>query len=248
MSAYESLAFSYDALTYDIPYEKILTFWEALLRRNRVQANTVLDLACGTGSLSVLLAEKGYRVIGADASEDMLTVAAAKAAELEENRPFFVHQTMQRLRLPQPVDAAICALDSINYVTKPEDVQKVMRRVYAALRPGGLFVFDINTPCKLRGLDGQVFLDETDDCYCVWRAQFDSGRNLCRYGMDLFRKSGSLWQRSFEEHLEYAYSAQELCRWLQEAGFTKIACYADRKLRKPAENEQRIYFSAKKDG
>lgn len=246
MSAYENLAFSYDALTYDIPYGKILEFWEALLRRYHVQPKTVLDLACGTGSLSVLLAEKGYQVIGADISPDMLTVAAEKTMDMEENRPLFICQPMQRLRLYQPVDAVICALDSVNYVTKPADLQKAFRRVYDALTPGGLFLFDINTPCKLRGLDGQVFLDETEDSYCVWRAVFDERRNVCRYGIDLFQLTGESWERSFEEHIEYAYAPEELTIWLREAGFETVAQYGDRKLRRPNADEQRIYFAAKK--
>ena len=114
MSAYEALAASYDALTYDIPYEKILQFWETLLKRYRLRPETVLDLACGTGSLSVLLAEHGYRVIGVDLSEEMLAVADEKCSHLAENRPFFVCQPMQRLRLPEQVDSVICALDSLN--------------------------------------------------------------------------------------------------------------------------------------
>ena len=105
MSAYEALAASYDALTYDIPYEKILQFWETLLKRYRLRPETVLDLACGTGSLSVLLAEHGYRVIGVDLSEEMLAVADEKCSHLAENRPFFVCQPMQRLRLPEQVTA-----------------------------------------------------------------------------------------------------------------------------------------------
>lgn len=248
MSAYDSLAFSYDALTYDIPYEDILTFWETLLRRNQLRPRSVLDLACGTGSLSVLLAEKGYRVLGADISEQMLTVASEKAMAMEENAPYFICQPMQRLRLPEPVDAVICCLDSINYLTKPEDCRKTFRRVYEALQPGGLFVFDINTPQKLRGLDGQVFLDESEDTYCVWRAEFDERKNTCFYGMDIFRQQASgLWERTQEEHLEYAYEPAELEDWLREAGFTAVRQYGDRKLRKPAAGEQRIYFSARKE-
>ena len=134
MSCYEALAASYDGLTRDIPYEKYLRFFKTLLRRHGVKATTVLDLACGTGSLSVLLAKHGYEVLGVDRSEEMLTVAAEKAMELEENQPFFVAQPMQRLRIPEPVDACVCALDSINYVTKPQDVQKAFRRVYESLQ------------------------------------------------------------------------------------------------------------------
>ena len=248
MSAYESLAFSYDALTYDIPYEKIAAYFQTLLRKSGVTAETVLDLACGTGSLSVLLAQLGYRVLGVDCSEEMLTVASEKASELElAQPPFWVCQKMQRLRLPEPVDAAICCLDSVNYVTKPSDLQEAFRRVCAALRPGGLFVFDINTPYKLRGLDGQVFLDETEDAYCVWRTEFSEKRRLCRYGIDLFQRSGEVWLRSQEEHLEYAYTPEELTQWLREAGFSPVQIYGDRTLRAPKDDALRIWFAAKKE-
>ena len=246
MSAYESLAACYDELTYDIQYEKTLTFFERLCAREHVQPHLVLDLACGTGSLSMLLAARGYRVIGADLSEDMLAEAEQKAREMTENRPFYICQPMQRLHLAESVDAVICALDSLNYVTKPADCRRTFRCVFEALNSGGLFVFDINTPAKLRGLDGQVFLDETDDAYCVWRTAYNEKKRLCYYGMDIFRLCGAVWQRSFEEHIEYAYEPEELQQWLEEAGFTHIRQYGDRVLRAPKAQEQRIYFSAKK--
>ena len=247
MSCYEALAASYDGLTRDIPYEKYLRFFKTLLRRHGVTATTVLDLACGTGSLSVLLAKHGYRVLGVARSEEMLTVAAEKAMELEENQPFFAAQPMQRLKIPEPVDACVCALDSINYVTKPQDVQKAFRRVYESLRPGGLFVFDINTPYKLEGLDGQVFLDETEDSYCVWRAVYDKRHSLCRYGMDLFQQANDgLWERSFEEHVERAYTPEELSQWLTDAGFAQVERFANLRLEAPEADELRIFFAAKK--
>ena len=247
MSAYESLAASYDALTYDIPYERILTFWQKLCARQKADVRTVLDLACGTGSLSVLLAKRGYRVLGVDLSEDMLAEADQKAVAMEGNRPFFVCQPMQRLRLPETVDAVICCLDSINYLRKPTDCQKTFRRVYDALTHGGVFVFDINTPQKLRALDGQVFLDETDDTYCVWRAQFAEKKRLCFYGMDIFQREGEHWLRSFEEHVEYAYEPEDLTAWLYDAGFTDVRQYGDLRMHAPEPDEQRIYFSAKKE-
>ncbi len=247
MSAYETLAASYDALTYDVAYEKTLTFFERLCARERVQPHTVLDLACGTGSLSVLLAERGYQVTGVDCSEDMLSQAEQKAQQLAGARPFFVCQRMEKLHLAEPVDAVICALDSLNYLQKPADCRRTLRRVYDALRPGGLFVFDINTPYKLRALDGQVFLDETDDVYCVWRTEYHEKTRLCYYGMDIFQKRGAHWQRSFEEHIEYAYTPQELTDWLEQTGFTRVRRYGERVLRAPRETEQRIYFTARKE-
>ena len=112
MNAYTSLAEAYDRLTWDVDYSRILDFLEALLQARGKHPQTVLDLACGTGSLSVLLAKRGYRVIGADMSEDMLAVASEKANELEENVPFFICQRMERLTLPEPVDCVVCCLDS----------------------------------------------------------------------------------------------------------------------------------------
>ena len=239
MSAYESLAFSYDALTYDVPYPEIAAFFERVLKRSGVEAQTVLDLACGTGSLSLLLAQKGYSVLGVDCSEEMLTVASEKSMELAlPEPPFWICQKMQRLRLPYPVDAAVCSLDSVNYVTKPSDLQEAFRRVFAALKPHGLFLFDINTPYKLRGLDGQVFLDETEDAYCV---------RLCHYGIDLFQRDGDVWLRSQEEHTEYAYTPEELTGYLRVAGFRNIQVYGDRKLRAPREDELRIWIAAEKE-
>lgn len=243
--AYETLAAAYDGLTEDIPYAETLGFLETVLHRAGQHPQTVLDLACGTGSLSVLLAQRGYRVLAADCSEEMLTVAAQKCATLE-HPPFFIRQPMQRLRLPEPVDAVFCLLDSLNYVTEPEDVRRTFRRVLQALRPGGMFLFDINTPQKLRGLDGQVFLDENEDSYCVWRAEFDPDERICYYGIDLFRRQGKLWQRSFEQHCEYAYEPDELTAWLTEAGFVNIRQFGDRRLEAPTPQEQRIYFCAEK--
>lgn len=246
MSAYGALAFSYDSLTQDIPYEQMLTYMEALLQRHEVQVHSVLDLACGTGSMSVLLARRGYQVLAADMSEDMLAMAWEKAAELEENQPYFICQPMQKLRLPYTVDCVVCCLDSLNYVTNPSHCKEAMKRVYDCLEPGGAFIFDINSEEKLKGLDGQVFLDENEDTYCVWRAEFDREENICYYGMDLFQRDGDLWERSFEEHREYAYSVEQLTSYLKDAGFGLIEVYGDRRFDAPEKGEQRIYFYAQK--
>lgn len=170
--AYEALASAYDALTYDIAYDDALRFMQQLLADAGLHPETVVDLACGTGSLSVRLAAQGYRVYGVDLSEEMLTQAAEKAMQME-NPPYFVCQDMCKLELPEPVDWIVCMLDSVNYILDPADCAGMMRHVAECLKPGGMFIFDINTPEKLRALDGQVFLDETEDDYCVWRTEFD---------------------------------------------------------------------------
>ena len=245
MNAYRDLAQSYDALTRDVDYGEVVAFYETILKRQGLAPRTAVDLACGTGSVGCLLAQKGIRVTGVDMSEDMLCVAAQKAQSLP-NPPLFVRQRLQDLRLPRGVDLAVCALDSLDYITDPADCFRAICRVYKALNPGGCFIFDVNTPEKLRAMDGQMFIDETDDAFCVWRGEFDEKSNICSYGMDLFRLQGDVWHRSFEEHREYAYDRAQLEDFLRRAGFTAITCYGDRTLAEPAAGEQRMYFSARK--
>lgn len=245
MGAYEALAESYDRLTNDVDYEATVDFYMQILAREGLKPRTCVDLACGTGSVTAILAQRGYRVTGVDMSEEMLTVAVMKTQDLEP-RPMFSCQYLQELRLPRAVDMAVCALDSLDYILDPEDCKEAIRRAYKALNPGGIFIFDVNTPEKLRAMDDQVFLDEDDDVYCVWRGEFDEKNNVCSYGMDLFQREGEVWRRSFEEHQEYAYSREQLTGFLKEAGFTHIEVYADRLFEAPREGEQRIYFKARK--
>ena len=245
MEAYHDLAFSYDRLTNDVDYEATVAFYNEILKREGVSPRTAVDLACGTGSVTLLLAEQGIDVIGVDLSSEMLCVASQKAQETE-NPPIFICQSLQKLNLPRGVDLAVCALDSLDYITDPADCAEAIRRVYRVLNPGGCFIFDVNTPQKLRAMDGQVFLDEDDDVYCVWRGEFDEETNICTYAMDLFQRQGQNWQRSYEEHREYAYSGEQLVRYLKEAGFTHIAVYGDRRFEAPGPGEQRIYLKARK--
>ena len=245
MDAYHTLAVSYDRLTNDVDYEATVAFYNEILCREGLRPRTAVDLACGTGSVTVILAGQGLDVTGVDLSEEMLTVAMEKVMHMEKP-PRFICQSLQELRLPRGVDLAVCALDSLDYITDPADCAEAIRRVYKALNPGGIFIFDVNTPEKLRAMDGQVFLDEDDDVYCVWRGEFDEETNICSYGMDLFQRRGNIWERSFEEHREYAYSQEQLTAYLKAAGFSHIEVYADREFAAPGEGEQRIYFKARK--
>lgn len=245
MDAYKELARSYDRLTNDVDYAAVVDFYFQILQKEGLQPRTAVDLACGTGSVALLLAKRGLCVTGVDMSEDMLTVAWEKATELEEP-PMFVCQKLQQLQLSRGVDLAVCALDSLDYILDPADCAEAIRRVYRALNPGGIFIFDVNTPEKLKAMDGQVFLDEDDDVYCVWRGEFDLETNICSYGMDLFQRDGEHWLRSFEEHQEYAYSIAQLTGYLEAAGFDSIRVYADREFIAPREGEQRVYFKARK--
>ncbi|MGN0999855.1 MAG: class I SAM-dependent DNA methyltransferase [Faecousia sp.] len=245
MNAYQNLAASYDRLTNDVDYQAVVDFYLQILNREGLRPRTCVDLACGTGSVTAILSGMGLDVTGVDLSEDMLTVAMGKVMDME-HPPRFVCQPLQRLRMPKAVDMAVCALDSLDYLTEPEDCAEAIRRIYRALNPGGIFIFDVNTPEKLRAMDGQIFLDEDDDVYCVWRGEFDEKSKICSYGMDIFQREGEVWHRSFEEHREYAYSQTQLTDYLKSAGFTQIEVFGDQKLEVPKAGEQRIYFKARK--
>ena len=244
---YDALAACYDDMTADVDYPAWADFIEALFAGSPRPVHgepfhTVLDLACGTGTMSFLLAERGYEVIGVDFSPEMLAVAAEKSLEGEGEAPIFLCQSMEELDLYGTVDACVCLLDSVNHVTEPDRLQQALRRVWLFLEAGGLFVFDVHTPEHLQSLDGGLFLDETDDAYCVWRTEYHRG--LCTYYMDLFdRRRDGAWQRELEIHRQRAYTTEELTGWLRAAGFNDIRTWGDGKLRRPTENEQRIYFS-----
>lgn len=247
MSRYDALADSYDAMMTDAAYEKRARWLEKLFRESSIPVRTVLDLACGTGTIACLLAERGYQVTATDASEEMLTQAMSKAAALEENTPLFLLQSMPRLRLLEPVDAVVSTLDSLNYLTREKDLRETFRRVYRWLKPGGAFLFDVNTPYKLRRMDGQLYMDETEDSFCVWRTFFSERTRICTYQVDLFQaREDGAWERSFEEHREKAWSLEQLRGFLAEAGFDAVTVTGDLSRRPPRPDEDRWLFRAEK--
>lgn len=240
MDAYHALASSYDRLTNDVDYQSVVTFYFDILNNEGYAPRTAVDLACGTGSVALLLADRGLEVTAVDMSEDMLCVASQKAQE-QDKHILFVRQSLEKLHLPRGVDLAVCALDSMDYILDPEQCSEAIHRIYRALNPGGYFIFDVNTPEKLRAMDGQIFIDEDDDVFCLWRGEFDETTNICSYGIDLFQRYGELWHRSFEEHREYAYTREQLIGYLKQAGFTGVQVFDA-----PGQEGQRIYLKARR--
>ena len=244
MNAYDVLAASYDGLMADGAYRRRAAFLERRLKKSPFPVRRVLDLACGTGTIACLLAQRGYEVLAADGSEEMLAQASAKAAGLDRP-PLFLLQAMPRLRLDRPVDAVVSTLDSLNYLTSERDLQETFRRVRRWLKPGGLFLFDVNTPYKLRRMDRQLYMDETEEAFCVWRTFFSEKKRVCTYQVDLFRlRPGGTWERSFEEHRERAWSEEHLRGCLREAGFASVKLTGDLTDRPPRPDEDRWQFQA----
>lgn len=247
MQAYEALSAGYDALMSDGQYKRRAEFLDHTLRRCAVPVETVLDLGCGTGTIAWELARRGYKVIAADSSEAMLTAAMEKADPSVQTPPLFIRQSMTRLRLGRPADAAVSTLDSLNYLTRERDLRTCLRRVARSLRPGGLFLFDVNTPYKFRRMDGQVYLDETDGLFCVWRTFFNPRTEICTYQVDLFRRRrDGAWTRRFEEHRQRAWTEAQWKAFLTEAGFDRVRITGDLSARPPLEEEDRWMILAKK--
>lgn len=244
MDSYRFLAAYYDRFTDDVGYPLWADYCERRFQEAGIEPQIVLDLACGTGSLCAELARRGYETIGVDASADMLMQAAENAAGISP-RPLFLQQRMERLDLYGTVGACLCCLDSVNYVTRPQALREAFRRVALFLEPGGLFLFDANTEEKFARMDGETYVREDEDVFCVWQVE-TSGRR-CTYAFDLFeRTEDGLWSRAQEIHEERFYPADELTEMLAEAGFVEIEQRFEPQLAPVGEHRDRVFFSARK--
>ena len=246
MSQYEDLAPYYDILTRDVDYCAFADYYEAVFKRYGISPKLVLDLACGTGALTWEMARRGYEMIGVDISSAMLAEARHKADSVEFGiMPVFVNQSLEMLDLYGTVEAAVCCLDGMNYIPE-ESIGEVFKRINLFIEPGGVFVFDINSPYKLKNMDGDIFIDETDDVFCVWRSDYSEADNCCFYGMDVFTRCGEdRWERMFEEHVEYIYEPEKLKELLEEHGFCDVCIFGEMSFEKPPEDEQRIFIAAR---
>ncbi len=245
---YSSFATVYDSLTHDVNYKARGAYVEKLFKMSGTKPHLLLDLACGTGSMSVEMARRGYDVIGVDCSADMLCVANEKAREHNQNI-LFLHQKMEEMELYGSVDAAICMLDSINYIEDITALKKSFALVQQYLNSGGVFIFDINTAHKLRTiLPGNIFTGESDGCFYIWENTFDPEENICEFKIDFFvRKADGTYNHFTEYHHEYAYTDRQIKSALKAAGFTLIGQYEDLTFDPPARNSQKVFYVAKKE-
>lgn len=247
MSRYESLALCYDEFTEDVSYPRWADFFEKLFTVHNTEVKSILDLACGTGTLSFIFAERGYEVIGVDASPDMLSCATSKPCPDGAIPPLFLCQEMEELDLYGTVDAAVSSLDSINYLDGPEALDATLSRLKFFINPHGLFLFDVNTEYKFRTIDGECFMRDGDEDVCIWRAAYDEEEKRCLMMVDVFKAEGDLWSRSFEEHEEYAFSEEEIKEALERNGFSLEACYGELSEDKPNDKSLRIFYVARRN-
>lgn len=239
MIAYTFLAEFYDGLTGDVNYGAFADFYETLFQSRGVNVNSIVDLACGTGSMTSELLRRGYDMTGVDISPEMLAIAAGKAPGA-----LLVNQPLEELDLYGTADAAVCCLDGINYCP-PDTLGEIFRRLHLFVRPGGILIFDIHTPKQLWALDGDIFVDEGEDVFCVWRTQLVEDKSACHYGFDIFSKTeNGLWVRHEEEHWEYLHKPDALTTELTRRGFVDIRLHGELRTESPGPEEKRIFISA----
>ena len=252
MSGYGQFSKFYDRLTTDVDYPARADYLLSLfaLHGDKIP-ETLLDLACGSGSLTVQMAGRGIEMIGVDASEDMLAMAVEKSSGIEP-RILFLAQDMRELDLYGTVNGAACILDSLNHLRKIEDVLTVFQRLHLFIEPDGLLIFDVNTPYKHRQVLGDnAFVFEEEDFVCVWRNHFLA--RTCEVDMllDFFVNSnadgyGDYYERMTDTVRERAYTPNTLQRLLKQAGFETLAIYGDMTTLVPTETEERMVFVAKR--
>lgn len=245
MKSYNSFAEYYDKLMEDAQYpERCRYILETAKRFNHPMGKT-LDLACGTGSLTLALAEQGVDVFGADGSVEMLSEAMQKCLAAGQHI-LFIHQEMQRLELAENIDTCVCTLDSLNHLIDSADVQKTFDGIAKYMNARGLLLFDVNTVYKHREvLADNVFVLENERVFCVWQ-NFLREDDIVDIALDFFEEEDGAYYRSSEDFSERAYSDAQLREMLQNAGFETLACFGDLTFDPPRDDEQRTIYVARK--
>lgn len=241
MSNYNILAQYYDELTIDVDYEVRSDYISDFFKANNPNTKTVLDLACGTGSISKCLIQKGYDITGIDLSEDMLSIAYNKLSSIGNNFSL-LNADITEFSLENKFDACICALDSINHLDGIESVKKAFQCVYDSLNEKGTFVFDVNTIYKHQEILGDnTFVFDEEDYFLSWDNELIDDYTV-RILLDFFIYNGKSYDRYSEEIIEIAYSINDIVSLLEEIGFVNIKCYDELTLDEPKEDSQRLYF------
>lgn len=246
MNGYGAFAAFYDALTDDVDYAAWADYLLAAFSRHGGAAHTVLDLCCGSGSLSLELADRGCEVVGVDGSADMLAVAREKAAA-EGRDILFLCQDVRALDLYGTVDGAVCMLDSLSHILHTEDLREIFRRLGLFIAPDGLLIFDVNTPYKhAHVLGDNAFVYEREEFVCAWRNRYLPATHEVEMALDFFlEEEDGTYTRYTDSVRERAYSLQTWKNLLTEAGFDLLGVYGERRFTAPAEDAQRWVLVAK---
>lgn len=253
MEAYTSFAAVYDTFMDNVPYGEWGEYLHGLLTENGIEEGIVLDLGCGTGTMTEYLADLGYDMIGVDNSEDMLDIALEKK-ERSGHDILYLCQDMREFELYGTVRAIVSICDSVNYITEPEELRQVFRWADNYLDPDGVFIFDFNTEYKYREVLGDCTIAESrDECSFIWDNYYYEEEQINEYEISFFvrdeelSKSGQdIYQRYQETHFQRGYTLEEMKGLLEAAGMRFLAAYDAFTKDAPGEESERIYIIAGK--
>lgn len=248
--AYSSLASVYDKLNEGVDYSGWADFIESRLEKYfGRRPESILDLACGTGAMTVELARRGYDMTGVDISDEMLSVAREKCdSERFAHKVLLVRQNMCELELYGSVNAVICCLDSFNYLTDTKSLARTLAHIHNYLDDGGVLMFDMNTPAKFEKVYGDnAYVLEEDGILCAWQNFYNSKTKLCDFYLSIFREgSDGRWERFDEEQRERCYSLKTVKKLIAEGGFELCELCGELDGSAADENTERWYFTARK--
>ncbi len=245
MSGYGEFATVYDLLTENVPYDEIAQYYNNIIENLGAAGKLLLDLGCGTGNLTLRLADMGYDVIASDASAEMLTIASSKQGS-EKVR--FICQSMTETELYGSVDIAVSTLDSINHLQSGEEILTCFRKAAENMNDGGLLLFDVNTIYKhSHVLADNTFIYDVEGVYCAWSNSYDPSDHSVCIELDLFyeNEDGS-YDRGYETFCEIALPQEEISGLLEEAGFEVLRIYEYLTENPPTEKSEKLLFAARK--
>lgn len=251
MEAYTSFAEVYDQFMDNVPYREWADFLQEILQKEGISDGLVLDLGCGTGSMTEELAGRGYDMIGVDNSEDMLEIAMEKRQESGHDILYLL-QDMQEFELYGTVRAVVSVCDSVNYVTEKEELEQVFRLVNNYLDPGGIFVFDFNTEYKYREVLGdRTIAENREDSSFIWDNYYYEEEHMNEYELTLFIQETDqkeLYHKYQETHFQRAYTLEEIGELLERSGLHFVAAYEDYTKEAPGKGSERICVVAREQG
>lgn len=249
MEAYTSFAAVYDMFMDNIPYEEWAAYLISLLKEHGIDDGLVLDLGCGTGSLTEILAREGYDMTGIDISPDMLQIAMEKRAESGHDILYLL-QDMREFELYGTVRAIVSICDSMNYLLEPGDLGQTLRLVNNYLDPEGLFIFDLNTEYKYREILGEsTIAEDREESSFIWDNSYDEEERINEYSLSLFiREKEDLYRKYQETHYQRAYTLNEVKDAIRQAGMEFVAAYDAFTRNAPREDSERIYVIARERG
>ena len=245
--SYNSFSGVYDELTLNVDYKLRAEFIADILKDNGIEDGLLLDLACGTGSLSVELSEMGYEVIGTDAPPDMLMEAQNKAFDREQNI-MFLCQRMEETDLYGTVRAIVCFLDSINHLPDVEALNKTFSVLKNFIDDKGIMIFDVNTLYKHREVLGNnTFIYDEKNVFCAWQNRLLKDGKTVNVNLDFFVKDGDTYNRFKENFNEIAFTDEEIVNAFERNGFKPVCRYGDLRKDEPTEAEERIYYVIRRE-